>query len=121
MVIKGLADIILFDDKRTVLRLHLYTKLLQNKIKPYESDMDILIELYVFGGYNNTTEQASFIKSCLEKGYLRTAQSVRNTLSKYTNLKVLLKPRNGVISFSEDFIPTVAFDKLMLKHIISHN
>lgn len=121
MDIKQFSDKILLNDSRDVLRLHLYTKMLQNGIKPYENDIDILIDLYLFGGYNNPEEQSTFIQACLEKGLKKSDQSVRNTLSKYTVLKVLYKPKNTVLSVSEEFIPKVDFDKLVLTHIVSHN
>jgi hypothetical protein len=120
MEIKSFSDKILFSDKRDVLRVHLYTKLIQNGIKPFENDIDILLELYLFGGYRNVEEQSNFLKICLDKKLRKNPQSIRNTLSKYTNLKVLDKPRNTVLRINNEFIPKVSFDKLVLQHIVSH-
>lgn len=120
MEIKSFSDRILLPNKKDVLRVHLYTKLLQHGIKPYKYDIEILIELYCFGGYNNSEEQSSFFKICLDKGYKRTIQSVRNTLSTYTTLKVLDRPRNSILHVNKDFIPQTVFDKLVLQHMISH-
>lgn len=114
------SDKILFEDLRDVLRVHLYTKLLEHKIKPCQKDIDLIVELYLCGGYSGTEEQTAFIKTCLEKKYFRTTQSVRNTLSKYTTLKVLHRPKNRKLYLSPDFIPTTDFDTLLIHHYISH-
>lgn len=118
--IKAFSDKILLPEKKDVLRIHLYFKLLQNGIKPYENDMDIMLELYMFGGYKNTGEQNKFLDICVEKKYKRSKQSVRNTLSKYVGMKVFDKPRNKELHVNEEYIPKVECDKLVLQHIISH-
>lgn len=119
MIIKSFPDTIVLPSKRDVLRVHLYTKLIENGIRPYEKDMEMLLELYIFGGYNKET-QKSFFDSCLEKRYKRTEQSIRNTLSKYTSLGVLEKPKNQVLYVSGDYIPSVQFDLLVLQHKVTH-
>lgn len=120
MDIKALKDKIILGDKKDVLRWHLYGKFLQYGIKPFENDLDIILELYQFGGYDSADTQKAFINNCLEKGMKKSAQSVRNTLSRYTNLKVLDKPRNRVLRLNADFLPEVPCDKLVIQHIISH-
>jgi hypothetical protein len=120
MEIKVLQDKILLQEKKDVLRWHLYGKFLQYNIKPFENDLDILLELYEFGGYDNAEEQSLFIERCLTKGLRKSSQSVRNTLSKYTKLKVLDKPKNKKIHLSDKFIPQVKCDKLVLQPLICH-
>ena len=120
MAIRLLEDKMLLSDKNDVLRVYLYSKLLQHGIRPYEKDMDFLLELYQFGCYNSTERQNEFIKLCLTKKLKRSGQSVRNTLSKYKNLNVLRKPKNRMIEFNEEFIPTVECDKIVLQSLISH-
>lgn len=120
MVVKSFSDIVLLSTRKEVLRVHLYFKLVQLGIRPFENDIDIILELYDFGGYSNTEEQARFISLCLERGFKRSAQSVRNTLSKYVNLGVFEKPKNTVLYVSDKFIPKVEADKLVLEHRISH-
>lgn len=120
MIIKSFLDKVLLPDRRDVLRVHLYLKFLQYGISPYENDMDIIIELYCFGGYNNSQQQDEFFDLCLEKKYKKSKQSVRNTLSKYTNLGVFEKPRNTSLSVSSKYIPPIEFDRLLLQHTISH-
>lgn len=118
--IKAFTDKVLLPSKRDVLKVHLYFKLTQHGIKVYENDMNIMIELYLFGGYRNSEQQGEFIDMCMEKKFKKSRQSVRNTLSKYVGMKVFRKPRNKVLFLNEDFIPKVECDRLVLQHIISH-
>lgn len=120
MVVKSFNDKVLLKRRQDVLRLHLYMRFLQLGIKPFENDMDIIIELYLFGGYNNSEGQAKFIEHCLKKKLKKSDQSIRNTLSKYVSLGIFNKPKNSVLSINEDFIPDIRFDKLVLQHTISH-
>ena len=120
MKIKSFSDKVLLTKKRDVLKYHLYLKFLQNNIKSSENDIDIIIELFLFGGYNNSDEQSKFIKLCIEKNYKKTDQSVRNALSKYTNIGIFEKPKNTILKVSDMFIPTTDFDKLIINHVVSH-
>lgn len=120
MEIMAIKDKVLLTNKKDVLRLHLYFKFIEHKVEPCEKDMNIMLELYLFGGYSNAKEQAAFIQNCLDKGLKRSAQSLRNTLSKYVGKGVLDKPKNRVLKVNEKFIPSVTCDKLVLQHIISH-
>jgi hypothetical protein len=120
MVVKSFQDKILLPDKRDVLRVHLYLKFLQYGIPPYENDMNIVLELYCFGGYSDSKKQEEFFDTCLLKKYKKSRQSIRNTLSKYTNLGVFEKPRNTSLSVSSKYIPKVEFDKLLLQPSVSH-
>lgn len=118
MIIKGFSDKIILAEKKDVLRVHLYLKLIENGIKPFENDMDIILELYSFGGYSNSEEQVKFIDTCLQKGLRKSGQSLRNTLSKYVNIGVFDKPKNTILSVNEKFISKVTCDKLVLQHSI---
>ena len=120
MLVKSLSDKVLLLQKRDVIRFHLYLKLLQFGIRPYENDMEIIIELFEFGGYHNKEEQNRFIDMCLSKKLKKSHQSVRNTLSKYVNLGVFDKPKNRNLRVKEEFIPEISCDKIILQHIISH-
>lgn len=120
MDIKSFSDTVLLEEKRDVIRLHLYFKLLQFGIKPFENDIDIILELYLFGGYSNSDEQTKFIDMCMKKGLKKSVQSVRNTLSKYVSVGLFDKPKNTILSVNEKFIPKVLCDKLVLEHRVSH-
>ena len=119
-MIKAFSDTILLPTKRDVLKFHISLMLAQKQIKASDADIDVMIELYEFGGYNNSTEQESFIKSCIDKNLRKSKQSVRNTLSKYVGLGVFKKKKNTVLHISEDYLPKVDCSKLVLLHKISH-
>lgn len=121
MEIKVLKDKILLREKNDVLRLFLYGKLLEKGIRPLENDINILLELYQFGGFYNKEQRNQFIQNCLHKAYRRSAQSVSNTLSTYTKLNVLKKPKNSKRFLNEEYLPTVDCDKLVLQSLISHS
>lgn len=120
MQIKRFSDTVLLPTKRDVLRVHLYFKFLQYNIRPFENDIDVILELYMFGGYSNAEEQSRFINQCIEKGLRKSAQSLRNTLSKYVNMGIFDKPRNTSLSVNTKYIPDVKADKLIIQHLISH-
>lgn len=120
MEIKALKEKVLLVDKKDVLRIHLYFKLVENGIRPFENDMEVMLELYMFGGYSNSDEQALFIKTCITKGLKKSSQSLRNTLSKYVRMGIFDKPKNTILSVNEKFLPKVECDRLVLQHIISH-
>jgi len=120
MGMKLLTDKILLPEKKDVLRVHLYAKFIQYELQPSGNDLDILVELYCFGGYKGKDMQEKFINLCIEKKYMRSKQSIRNTLSRYTNLGVLDKPKNLILSVNEKYIPKVECDRLFLQHTVSH-
>ncbi len=117
---KAFTDKVLLPEKRDVLRVHLYFKLIQYGIRPFENDINIILELYTFGGYSNAEEQSKFIKICMDKKLKKSEQSVRNTLSKYTSIGVFDKPKNTTLQLNDKYIPRIECDKLILQHIISH-
>lgn len=120
MIIKSFPDVVVLPTKRDVLRVHLYLKFVQYGIKPFEKDIDIVLELYCFGGYNNAEKQDEFFNICLEKKYKKSKQSIRNTLSTYTNLGIFEKPKNTSLRVSDKYIPNIAYDLLVLEHKVTH-
>lgn len=120
MTIKSFIDKVLLPHKKDVLRIHLYSKLVQYGIRPFENDIDIVLELYLFGGYSNAEEQTKFINLCISKGLKKTPQSLRNTLSKYVNIGIFEKPKNTILKVNDKFLPKVECDKLVLQHTVSH-
>lgn len=120
MTIKSISEKFLLPDKRDIIKLHLYLKLIQYNIKPFENHMDIIIELYLFGGYSNPEEQEKFIQTCLSKKLRKSDQSLRNALSQYVELKVFSKPKNSSLYVNEKFLPKIESDKLVLEYTLSH-
>ncbi len=120
MIIKVLQDKILLSTKKDTLKVHLYFKLIQYGIRPLQNDMEVMLELYLFGGYSTAEDQYRFIDICMDKKLKKSKQSVRNTLSKYVNAGVFSKPKNSSLYVNEKFIPVLETDKLVLQHLISH-
>lgn len=104
--------------KRDVLRLHLYTKFLENSIKATNTELDVLMELYDFGGFQSKEEERDFFASCIDKGYRNTDQSVRNVLAKFTKNGVLDRPKLHHRSLKESFIPSIDSEIVGLKYSI---
>lgn len=119
MNIKSLSHTFILPTMRDVFRVHLYTKLIENGIQPFENDIDMILELYLRGGYDGET-QREFIEMCLEKRYKKSEQSLRNALSKYTTLGVLHKPKNRKLFVTEKYIPQIDCDLLVLQPKITH-
>ena len=119
MIIKSFLNNIVLPTKRDVLRIHLYTRFMEHGIRPFENDIDMVLELYFYGGYTEET-QKGFIDICLEKKYRKSEQSVRNTLSTYTSLGVLEKPKNRQLYVSSKFIPAIECDLLVLENKVAH-
>ena len=121
MIIKSIDDKILLRCKKDLIKAHLYLKFLQYGIElPIDSDIDVIAELFIFGGYKNGEEQENFINHCISIGLRKSSQSLRNTLSKYVNKKILIKPKNSSLFLREDFIPNIKFDRLLINYKISH-
>lgn len=120
MNVNKIAEVMLLKDKRDVLRIHLYSKLIQKDIIPYDKDLDVLINLYEMGGYSNEKEQTQFFNSCINKKYKKSIQSIRNTLALYTEIGILNKPKNKKRFVSESWIPSSMDSILFLDYKISH-
>lgn len=109
---------IILRTKRDVLRLHLYTKFLENAIPATNSELDVLMELYDFGGLENKEQEKEFFLSCISKGYRNTDQSVRNVLSKFTKNGVLNRPKLHHRSLKDTYIPSISTELVGLKYTI---
>lgn len=121
MNIKLIKEVMLLKNRKDVLRLHIYTKLLSVGVIPYDKDLDVLVALYEFGGYKNDTQQQNFFKLCLDDSLKKSVQSIRNTLAKYTKIGILDKTKNNVRFISEKWLPTLNGDKIVLDYKISYN
>ena len=99
-------DIISLPTRRDVLKLHLYAKLQEKNIKATDTEVDVLMELYDFGGYDEASEK-EFFDRCVSKGYRRSYESVRNVISKFVSNNVILKIQKKNREINESFIPRV--------------
>jgi hypothetical protein len=120
MNIKSIVEVMLLKERRDVLRLHLYSKLLSVGAIPYERDLDVLVALYEFGGFSDEKEQQEFFELCLTKDLKKSVQSIRNTLAKYTKMGILLKPKNKARFINDKWLPKLGDGKIVLDYKISH-
>jgi len=123
--IVSISDTYLLKNKFDLVKLHFYNKLIHIGIIPYDSDINVISELYMFGGYNSKERRDEFFELCYTKKYkrkgLKNGQSIRNTLALYTDLGVLTKEKYNMRNINEEWLPL--FDNtvtLMLDLKISH-
>ena len=111
---------IIFKERDTLISTHFYLQLKKIGINASPKDLGLLVELYKAGGYSNREEQDAFFQSCIEHKYKKTVQSVRNTLNKYTEKGILLKPKNSQRYISEEFAPSYNNVKLGIIYKMTH-
>lgn len=115
-----IEETITFPEKDSLISTHFYLQLKKYGIPISPKDLGLLVELYKLGGYSNKEEQATFFQTCLDKKFKKTIQSVRNTLNKYTERGILLKPKNSQRFISEDFSPAYSDIKLGIIYKMTH-
>lgn len=91
--------------KLEMIRFHLIVKFFEMKHHPEESALDVLVHLHDVGGISSKEENDSFIDYCVKNKLRGSAQSVRNVLSMYTELGLLVKPKNCIRHFKEPLLP----------------
>jgi len=101
-----IQDNIILKTRRDVLKLHLHTKLEEKSIKATDTEVDVLIELYELGGYDEEKEK-EFFDLCVNKSYRRSSDSVRNVISKFVNNGVVLKLKKKNREVNPEFLPRV--------------
>ena len=111
-MIDFLKEKIEFDDFDDVLKLHLIIKCRQYNVKISEADLDSLIELYK-NGYNN-----AFFKNCVIKDYYKSEQTVRNAVTRMTNLGILTHVKRGDRIISKDFTPNFKSNRVIVEYLI---
>lgn len=84
-MINLVKTILKFNSKKDALKFHLLAIATEEGLRLSFADIDVAIEVYM-NGYSKDL----FI-SCVEKGYFRSEQSVRNSIAKLTKAGVLNK------------------------------
>lgn len=93
--------------KQDMVRFHLLVRCFELGNYPEQSALDVLEHLYNCGGISSKEENNTFIKYCVDKKFRGSAQSVRNVLSMYTDLELLVKPKNCIRHFKEPLLPSL--------------
>lgn len=98
-----IKTILKFPSKEDALKLHLLAVTMEEGIKLSTGDIDVIIEIYQ-NGYNKDTFQ-----NCVDKGYYKSEQTVRNSVAKSTKSNILLKTR-GNRKINPKFLPEINDD-----------
>lgn len=86
-MINLVKTILKFNSKKDALKFHLLAIATEEGLKLSFADIDVAIEVYIHG-YNKY-----LFLSCVEKGFFRSEQSVRNSIAKLTKIGVLIKSK----------------------------
>ncbi len=95
--------ILKFSCKEDALKLHLLAVTMEEGIKLSLGDIDVIIEIYK-NGYNKDT-----FKNCVDQGFYKSEQTVRNSVAKSTKYNILMKTR-GDRKVNSKFLPVVNDD-----------
>lgn len=105
--------------KTDMVRLHILIKCYMLNNIPEESVLSVLVALYNHGGIKSCSGNNAFINFCVENKLRGSAQSVRNILSDYTELGLLVKPRNCIRLFKEELLPELP-EEFALSYFITN-
>jgi hypothetical protein len=98
---------IILKDKKDVVKVVLYTQMLLKGIVPFENDLDILFELFDFGGYHNNEQKKAFYTLVINKKLRKTSDSINNKLTELAEKGILERYRKNCIRFNEEFLPNL--------------
>ena len=111
-------------ERKDLVKIHLFIKLISNKVIGHFSDreIDILSELYMFGGIEDKETSDNFLNHCYEIGLSKVgaANSIRNVLSKGRIYKVVKRKKANYWKIERDYIPEFESDKLVLKYLLTN-
>lgn len=100
-----------FKSKEEALRFHLLAISQEESLKLSPADIDVAIEIYI-SGYNK-----ELFNKCVEKGYFKSEQTVKNSVSKLTKCGILDKSR-GIRTVSSSFLPTAVGDYIFTYKVL---
>lgn len=100
--------------KSEALKLHLIVKCFQKGISLSNAELDSLIELYEVG------YSPEFYSNCVEKGYFKSEQTVRNAVANMKILGILSAPKRGQRVIDPEYLPNTKADKLMINFLVGN-
>lgn len=115
--LQTIQDFIRLNSKEEVLKFHLTTKFTQKGIKATSRELDVLVLLYLFGGYNEQTEN-QFFEKVLQNNSKTTTRTIMNTISKFVKKGVIVKNKKKNRFVSEEYIPPLTSDIIGLHYKI---
>ncbi len=102
-MISLVKTILKFKTKEEALKLHLFAIAMEERIKLSISDIDVIVEIHK-QGYDQTLFQ-----KCVNLGYYKSEQTVRNSVARCTKQGILLKTR-GHRQINPKFLPEIKGD-----------
>jgi hypothetical protein len=99
-----------FSEKTKVLKVYLYTKMIDKGLIPFDNDLNILSELYFFGGYKGDKYKKEFYKILLNKKLRGSEQSIHNKLTDFHELGLIKRTDKNCVDLNYDFFPEVLYD-----------
>jgi hypothetical protein len=100
--------------KDDVIKLHMTLKSFQNNYNLSRADIDTLFELYKVG------YSPDFYKNCIDKGYFKTKQTVRNSVGKMSKMGILTYRKRGERYISEQFMPSITEDTVIFQYLVGN-
>lgn len=113
-MISLVEDRIKLESKEDLLKVHIMIKCFEKGVTLSMAEIGVLAELHVLG-YGEP-----FYSSCVNKGYFKTKQTVRNAVSRMGELEILESKKRGQRSINPDYLPAVTADKVLFRYLVSN-
>ena len=110
-------------NKIDLIKIHLFIKLISEKISDFtEREINILAELYEFGGIEDKESSEKFIQHCYTLGLSKegAAISIKNVLSKGRKYKILKRKKANFWKIDKDYLPEFESDILVFKYLLTN-
>lgn len=110
-------------DKVSLIKIHLFIKLVENSISDILSDreLNILSFLYAYGGITDKVSMEDFSNRCFHMALSEkdSIQSVRNALGKARELGVVKRRKVNNWKLDDNYLPKLPIDNdLVFKYIL---
>lgn len=102
-----------FKSKEDALKLHLLAITMEEGIRLSSGDIDVIIDIYK-NGYNKDT-----FLGCVNQGYFKSEQTVRNSVAKSTKYNILIKTRGHRVINSK-YLPSIN-DDLIFNYVVYYD
>lgn len=103
-----------FKTKSDALKFHLLAISTEENLKLSSADIDVAIEIYNIGYTKD------LFKICVEKGYFKSEQTVRNSVAKLTKKGILLKGRRNR-EVNKKFLPLPKDSDFIFKYNVNYD
>lgn len=113
-MINLVKTILKFKTKQDALKFHLLAISTEEGLRLSSADIDVAVEIYIKGYDNN------LFTICVDKGFFKSEQTVRNSISKLTKIGVLTKTR-GDRKVNVKFLPETRENDFMFNYQVNYD